>query len=148
MKKYLLLFLLVPLFFAGCNRWFNREDRLIGSWKLAAAEKKRLFNRDQIETGYESGVFSFYDNGQARYTEGSLQMEGSWQLRYISNSAYDINGNYSSNSRTVLTLNLVNFQSNKVLNLAFDECRFNNRDRFIAEYETLSYSYRYIFERY
>lgn len=148
MKRYLLLLSILSVSLLGCNRWFNQEDRLLGSWKLAAAEKKRIFNRNPIETGYESGIFSFYDNGQARYTDGSLQMEGSWQLRYISNPAYDINGNYSSNSRTVLTLNLVNFQSNKVLNLAFDECRFNNRDRFIAEYETLSYQYRYIFERY
>ena len=148
MKRYLLLLSIISLFLIGCNRWFNREDRLIGSWKLAAAEKKRAFNRNPIETGYESGVFSFYDNGQARYTEGSLRMEGNWQLRYISNGAFDTNGNYHTNSRTVLTLNLVNFQSNKVLNLAFDECRFNHRDRFIAEYETLSYQYRYIFERY
>jgi len=150
MKKYLLLFLLIPLLFAGCNRWINREDRLVGTWKLTSAAKHRKLNRDYINTGYESGTFSFYDNGQARYTEGSLQMEGNWQLRYISGDSHYDHGEYhsGSGSRLVFSIHLVNFQSNRLLELDFDDCRFHNRDEFVAEYETVSYSYLYIFERY
>jgi len=149
MKRYLLLLLLYSLLFYGCGSWLiNREDRLIGRWKLASAAKLRIFNQDPISTGYEQGIFSFYDNGQAKYSEGSLEMEGSWRLRSVSNGGYDMYGNLNSHSRTVFTVHLVNFQSNKVLNLDFDDCRFNGRNRFTAEYETFSYSYRYIFERY
>lgn len=149
MKRHLLLLLLLPLLFSGCGSWlYNREARLVGSWKLSGAAKLRFFNQDPISTGYEEGVFSFYDNGQARYSEGTLEMEGSWRLRYISNGGYDRYGNLNSYSRTLFTVHLVNFQSNKVLNLDFDDCRFNGKNRFTAEYETFSYSYRYIFERY
>jgi hypothetical protein len=149
MKRHLLPLLLISLIFSGCSTWtYPREDRLIGVWKLSGAAKHRIFSNEPIYTGYESGVFYFYNNGQARYTEGSLEMEGSWQLRYISNTSYDIHGNSTSNSRNVFTIHLVNFQSNKVLNLDFDDCRFKNRNQFTAEYETFSYNYRYIFERY
>jgi hypothetical protein len=149
MKRYLLLLLPVSFLFSGCGGWMRyMEDRVIGSWRLSSAAKHQSFKKDPIYTGYEPGIFYFYDNGQARYSDGGLEMEGSWQLRYISNSGYDINGNSTSNSRTVFTLHLVNFQSNKVLNLDFDDFRFNSRDRFTAEYETFSYYYRYIFERY
>ena len=149
MKRYLLLFLIIPLLFSECGRWlYNREDRLVGNWKLVNASRLRSFHNKPISTGYEEGMFSFYDNGQARYSEGPLEMEGSWQLRSVSHGGYDINGNHSSNSSTVLSVHLVDFRSNKVLNLDFDDCWLKGRDRFTAEYETFSYYYRYIFERY
>ena len=150
MKRSLLFFLTIPLLFSGCSRWmYDREDKLIGNWKLVSASKLRSFkNSKVISTGYEDGMFTFYDNGQARYSEGQVEMEGSWQLRSVSHGGYDINGNHSSNSSTVLSVHLVDFRSNKVLNLDFDDCWFKGRNRFTAEYETFSYYYRYIFDRY
>lgn len=148
MKKNLLLFIAIVLLFSSCTKvLINSEDRLMGSWVLLYAEKQRLFSETTITTGYEEGVFYFYENGEAVYDDGFDVMRGNWRLRWLNDGYYDNDGNYHSESRQVFSLHLVDFQTNRVLDWDFDDSWFTNRDRFTARYYSYSYQYRYVFAK-
>ena len=149
MIRNLLLFSLSMVLLTGCTKFLQpAEDRLVGSWTLAYAEKQRLFNTTTIYTGYENGVFYFYDNGEAIFDDGQIQMRGSWQLRLVNGGYYDANGNWQNGTHQVFVLHLVNFQYNQVLHWEFDNSYFTSNRRFVARYQSYSYDYKYVFNRY
>lgn len=148
MRRSLLFLIVLSFFSAGCSKiLLSAEDKLVGSWVLLYAEKKRLFEKKTITTGYEEGVFYFYENGEAVYDDGINLMQGNWQLRRETDGYYDYDGNYHPESRQVFSVHLVDFQSNRVLDWYFDDCWFTNRDRFTTQYESYSYRYRYVFAK-
>ncbi len=148
MKKNLLLFIALPFLFTSCTKvLLSSEDKLVGSWILLYAEKQRLFNETTLNTGFENGVFYFYENGEAVYDDGYDLMRGNWQLRRINDGYYDNDGNYRNESRQVFSLHLIDFQTNRVLDWEFDDSWFTNHDRFTARYDSYSYQYRYVFAK-
>ncbi len=148
MKRNLLLLVVLSSLFTGCSKILtSAEDKLIGSWILLYAEKKRPFEKKTITTGYEEGTFYFYENGEAVYDDGIDLLQGNWQLRREDRGYYDADGNYHPESQQVFSIHLVDFQSNRVLDWYFDDCYFTNRDRFTAQYESYSYRYRYVFAK-
>jgi len=68
---FLLLFILVAA--SSCKKWLP-ENRVVGSWQLIDAEKRRFLSNQSFSTGYESGVFTFYDNGDATYRDAAGSM--------------------------------------------------------------------------
>lgn len=146
MRKHLLFIGLLSIFLVGCSKYnLNPERGLEGQWKLYRAERFRFFNRDVLETDYFNGVFTFNDNGAAEYRDGVFSMNGNWNMRR-GREAYADN---RDNDLGVIhfKMNLYNFAANRVLNLDFDDCHFRSRNRFIAEYTSASYRYRYDFRR-
>ena len=74
---------IVLLFIAlsSCKKWLP-ENRIEGSWRLTEVEKRRAFGNENINSGYESGVFRFNENGTASYTGATDTMQGNWQITW------------------------------------------------------------------
>jgi hypothetical protein len=139
MKKYLLLLLALPFIISSCTKTVITNDNsypVSGRWILAYAEKQDAFGRKSMYTGYEDGVFYFYDNGQATYDDGYDFMKGDWLW------------NYHSSSRGRFSLYLYDSYTGRTLNWDFDESWFNGRNQFTAVYSTSNADYYYTFERY
>lgn len=148
MKAQLYLpILLTIILFTSCKKWLP-ENRIVGSWKLVDAEKKRWFDSDDFSTGYESGTFTFSDNGVAQYVDAGLQMNGTWSMRQRNGGYYDGNGTWQDQSRTEFDIDLYNFPQNRALNWDFDNIDFRNSgDKLFAYYDGASYNYRYDFRK-
>jgi len=120
----LALLLVSSLFFSSCSKSF--EDRIIGSWQLEGAWRRELFGRDYFQTGYESGIFTFMDNGNATYTSSTDTMTGYWRSDRYNNGYYNSNGDWETRSMKYLRINLANFQQNRCLEWEFDDFSFRN----------------------
>lgn len=130
MKRNLLLILLFSsLLFVSCRR--QVEDRLFGQWRLEQSFRRDFFDRDQFETGFEDGIFTFNESGTASYISATDTLTGYWEADFYNNGYYDGNGNWQNRREKFLRINLVNFQTNKVFNLDLDEFHFLNNWRWI-----------------
>ena len=139
MKKYLLLPLAsITAFLFSCSK--SIEDRLIGSWRLEESYRKVFLGRDHFQTGYESGIFTFYENGDAAYISSTDTLNGSWRAGNHNRSYYNSSsGQWDTEGMRYLKLNLYNFPRNKILNWEFDDFGFRNSwQRIKAEQYSLS----------
>jgi hypothetical protein len=115
MKKYLLYTLIVSVVLSSCKK--NFEDRLIGNWRLVSSYKQRAFDRDHFITGYETGVFTFNENGTAKYVSTTDTLNGTWNVdRYFADEA----------SYKELRVELFNFPRNQYLFWEFDDFNFQD----------------------
>jgi hypothetical protein len=121
MTRNLLLFFVLSLAFFSCTK--HLDDRLAGTWKLDQAYKKELFGRDYFQTGYEDGLFTFFENGNAAYTDPQDTLSGYWRsdhwTRY--NAADD-----ETEILKYLEIFLADFSRNKTINWRFDDFDFRN----------------------
>lgn len=146
-KLYLLPLLLAVILISSCKKWLP-ENRIVGSWQLVDAERKRLFDNDHFTTGYEAGTFVFNDNGTATYTDPTIQLTGTWNMRRHGGGYYDGNGTWQDRSRTSFEISMYNFPANRVLDWDFDDLDFRNSgDKLFAWMFGSSYRYRYDFRK-
>lgn len=147
-KFYPLAFLIIASFIlSSCKKWLP-ENRIQGTWKLVDAEKRRFLSNETFFTGYEKGVFSFYDNGDAVYADANGTMTGSWDMRKLDAGYYDQDGNWQQNNKTDLYIKLYDFRNNRVLEWYFDYIDFKNAGRHLTGYMNgASYNYRYYFTK-
>lgn len=131
MRNYTLLFLLsVSFLFFSCRK--SIDDRVTGSWQLEEAWKRGLFGRDYFQTGYESGVFTLSENGNAVYIEGNDTLTGYWRSDRENRRYYNSgNGEWETRSMRYLRMNFVNFQQNRRIEWEFDDFNFRNNWRTI-----------------
>ncbi|MBL7746109.1 MAG: hypothetical protein JNM19_01670 [Chitinophagaceae bacterium] len=129
MKRNLLLPLLIAtLFISSCSK--NFEDRLIGSWRLDDAYRRVFLGRDHFETGYESGVFTLFENGDASYVSSTDTLNGYWRSDRYNNNYYNGGtGQWENRSLKYLRLYLRNFTQNKFIDWEFDDFNFRNNWR-------------------
>ena len=135
---YPLLFI-TSFLFVSCGKWLP-ENRIVGNWKLVEVEKRRLFDKKTISTGYENGTFAFYDGETADYSDAIGNMSGNWRIR----SEF-----YGQNeTRNTFTLRLYNFNANRVIDWEFDRIDFRKSgNRLVAFMQRSGYEYRYEFRR-
>ncbi|MCX6317475.1 MAG: hypothetical protein NTW29_09310 [Bacteroidetes bacterium] len=148
MNKYLPLAAIAALFLiSACTK--SLEDRLIGSWKLDEAYRKVFLGRDHFTTGYEDGVFTFFENGNASYIGNGDTLNGYWRADNYTHSYYNNgSGQWDSRSMRYLRLHLINFAQNKFLDWEFDDFSFRNGHRTIkAEQYSISNDRVYEFVR-
>lgn len=146
-KFYPFLVLSLLLLFSSCKKWLP-ENRVVGTWQLVDAEKRRPFSNQSFTTGYETGVFTFYDNGDATYRDAAGSMMGSWNMREIDGGYYDQDGNWQSQQRTDMLIKLFDFRSNRVLDWYFDYIDFRTSgNRLIGFVNGANYNYRYYFRK-
>lgn len=148
MRKYLLLSsLALSLFFSSCSK--SLEDRLIGSWQLESSWRKQFLGRDYFQTGYESGIFTFMENGNASYVSSTDTLTGFWRSDRYNNRYFDNNtGQWEYRSMKYLRIDLVNFQQNTRIEWEFDDFSFRNTWQGIrAEQYSLSNDRVYEFRR-
>ena len=125
MNRTLLLLSLTIILFSSCGKKF--EEHLIGEWKLDATYRKELFGRDYFQTGYEDGIFTFFESGTATYTSSQDTLSGYWKsdfyTRWQSNYDDDEDG---SERLKYLEIYLVDFAGNRIINWRFDNFNFKN----------------------
>jgi hypothetical protein len=145
MRKHLLPISLIILFFSSCSK--TLEDRLVGNWKLNSSYRQRIFDKDYFQTGYESGVFTFNENGTAIYASTTDTLKGYWNTERYSSSYYN-NGQSQTQNYRQLRLNLIDFPRNKFIEWEFDDFTFRNDfDRIRARQFSLSSDIIYEFVR-
>lgn len=146
-KFYPFLVLSLVFLFSSCKKWLP-ENRVVGTWQLVDAEKRRAFCNQSFTTGYETGVFTFYDNGDATYRDAAVTMTGSWNMRDIDGGYSDQDGNWQSQQRTDMLIKLYDFRSNRVLDWYFDYIDFRTSgNRLIGFVNGANYNYRYYFRK-
>ncbi len=147
MRKLLLPLLISILFFSSCTK--SIEDRIVGSWQLETAWKRQLFSRDYFTTGYESGTFTFMENGNATYVSSTDTLNGFWRSDRYNNNYYNgSTGQWETRSMKYLRISLVNFQLNRRLEWEFDDFNFRNSSDVIrAEQYSISNDRVYDFKR-
>ncbi|HEV7781614.1 MAG TPA: hypothetical protein VGO58_10120 [Chitinophagaceae bacterium] len=147
MRRYLLLSLLASsVILSSCSKSY--EDRIIGSWQLEDAWRWVFLGKDHFQTGYESGIFTFMENGDATYTSSTDTMTGYWRSDRYTNSYYNSDGEYETRTMKYLRISLVNFQQNQRLEWEFDDFHFRDGWQEIrAEQYSLSNNRVYEFER-
>ena len=120
-----LLIITIALIHFSCSK--NIEDRLIGEWKLDVSYKKELFGRDYFTTGFENGIFRFYESGLASYIGINDTLSGYWKSDYYSRQNYNSSTGESESERLkYLEVFLANFQNSKILRWDFEEYDFRN----------------------
>lgn len=140
--------LITAIAFTGCSKvMLYEEEPLVGSWVLTDAAHKDAYGWYNVTTGIERGVFTFYDNGSARYTEAGVTMHGSWQVYYTDGGYYDEHGNYYSDRHQALQVNLSDGYGDENINMYFENVRIYS-NRFVATNYHNNYIERYRFSRY
>lgn len=149
MKRNLLTLtiILTSFLFTGCSKFIHEEDRIEGSWQLYRIERNNFFIWKVVDNSYASGIFTFYSNGSATYTDSEGQLNGTWKMRKERNRYRDNDGDWVYEDEISLEINLFNFNENRIIDLDFDKIRFRNRNNLLAEYSTPNYRYRYDFRR-
>ena len=141
MKKILLFTVIIAIIVSACSK--RIEDRIVGSWKLKSSYKQKTFDRDHFITGYESGIFTFNENGNATYVSSTDTLTGYWNA-----DDYSVNTGPESGSLRHLKIELVNFLRNRYLFWEFDDFNFHNTWKTLrAEEYSLSYARIYEFGR-
>jgi hypothetical protein len=142
------LILVIAFVFTGCSKViFHDEEPIVGSWILTDAAHKDAYGWYPVTTGVEAGVFTFYSNGTARYTEAGITMHGTWQIYYSNNGYYDEYGNYYSDRHEALQVNLEDGYGDESINMYFENVRISG-NRFVATNYKNHYIERYRFSRY
>lgn len=108
---------------------------MIGEWKLDVSYKKILFDRDYFQTGYEDGIFTFFESGAATYVSNLDTLSGYWRSDFWSRSRYDASGELKTERLKNLELYLVDFTRNKIIDWKFDDFNFKNNWKCIKAVE-------------
>lgn len=121
MQRILLLLPVSILLLSSCEK--KIEDHLVGDWKLDQAYKKELFGRDYFQTGYEDGIFTFFESGSAIYINNRDTLTGYWKSDFWTryNSSSD-----DTKRLKYLEIFLADFNGNKIINWRFDDFNFRN----------------------
>ena len=146
MKQNLLWLFIASFLFISCSK--SLEDRIVGSWQLEDAWRQVFLGKEHFQTGYESGIFTFIENGDASYVSATDTLTGYWRSDRYTNSYYNSNGEWESKTMKYLRLSLVNFAQNKRIEWNFDDFHFRDSWQEIrAEQYSLSNDRVYEFER-
>lgn len=152
MKKFLRLgavMLLAGFLITGCTKTFvaPQQAPIVGSWVLDNAATQDAYGWQVFNTGLENGVFDFYSNGAARFSDGNSTMQGTWLVQSVNGAYYDNYGNYHSGVHNTLELHLADNYSHSTVDLYFDDVDFG-ANYFAASYYDNDYVDRYTFSRY
>lgn len=151
MKRWLPIFglLSVLLFAQSCSKqsWAPNIPPVAGTWVLAESSQNNGYGWHSFSTGLESGVFDFYNNGQATYDDGYNLMRGSWLIQTVSTGYYDQYGDYYENLHDAMEIHLFDNQTKASADLYFDDVVFTGSQIIATNYQGAMIS-RYIFRRY
>lgn len=93
------------------------------------------------------GVFNFYGDGTAQYSDNLGTMQGYWSSDFVYSDYYDEYGNYKNNGHNNFKIN-VTANNGGYVYLNFDDISFSGRDNFITTYYDGKTLERYTFSRY
>lgn len=144
MTKTILLLCTTVFILFSCAK--KIEDHLIGEWKLDVSYRKELFGRDYFQTGYENGIFTFFESGAATWVSNQDTLSGYWKSDFWSRPRLDASGELRTERLKYLELYLADFTRNKIINWKFDDFKFkDNWKRIKAEEFSLGWDRYYEF---
>jgi len=115
--------MLAAVLLSGCSKVVvTISDPVSGSWVLTDASGKDAGGWYSINTGLESGIFDFYPNGSATYSDHNVTMHGSWYTSISISGYYDEYGDFYTNSHETMTVRLSDSYGNSA-NMYFDDIR-------------------------
>ena len=151
MKKWLpyLFGVFIVLFAQGCSKGVIVPNRsyITGSWVLSESSQNNGFGWHYFNTGLEGGVFSFYNNGAAKFDDGYNLMNGSWDIRTVSSGYYDQYGTYYSDLHEMFEMHVNDQYTHNSVDLYFDDILVTGNSIIATNYNGNTIS-RYIFSRY
>lgn len=124
MSRPLLLFCTAALLLSSCAKTI--EDHIIGEWKLDESYRKELFGKDYFQTGYEDGIFTFYESGMARYINNQDTLSGYWKSDFYTRWQDYADDDNDTERYKYLEIHLANYNRNKVVEWRFDNFNFKN----------------------
>jgi hypothetical protein len=136
--------------FASCSKVtvdVDIQPSLAGSWVLTDAAHKDSYGWYTVNTGIEQGVFNFYNNGRARYTENGTTLEGTWSIQTLTTGYYDEYGIYFTNTHQGLSIHVSNYYGDDTIDMYFDNVKIY-ANSFVGTNYTNNYIGRYKFSRY
>ena len=149
MKSKLYAFVITAFLFAltSCKKWLP-ENRIEGDWTLTEIQKRRALSNETISSGYQEGVFTFYENGTASYSANATQLKGNWQMYRTTRRYRDRDGDTQTDDDRVLVVKLYDFSTNQVIDWYFDRFDFRSSGNALFAFsESPSYTYRYCFRK-
>src|ERR1043165_5578957 len=124
MSRSTLLLSISILFLSSCGKIY--EDHLIDQWKLDVSYRKELFGRDYFQTGYEDGVFTFFESGNATYVSSQDTLSGYWKSEFYTKWQDYADEDDDAERYKYLEIYLADFNNNRVINWRFDNFNFKN----------------------
>lgn len=124
MSRPLLLLCIAVLFLSSCAKTI--EDHIIGEWRLDESYRKEFIGRDYFQTGYEDGIFTFFESGSAKYVDNNDTLSGYWKSDFYTRWQDYVDDDEGTDRYKYLELYLVNFNRNKLINWKFDNFVFKN----------------------
>ena len=139
--------LMAAAFLSGCSKFVLVVDAPVsGSWVLTDASGKDAGGWYSISTGLESGVFHFYPDGSAVYSDNHVNLRGNWSTRVTVSGYYDEYGSYYTDSHESMSVNLSDGYGNSA-DMYFDDIRVSNSTLTGTVYDGHTLE-RYHFSRY
>lgn len=117
--------ILFSVLFLSCSKDILKsyERRIVGTWRIA--DIKRVgFGGNTDNLAFQSGTFTFYENGTLEYVNGSNQLyKGSWDIRKKT---------FDEETTRSLQITAVDFNNQQVLTEYYDDMIFAGTDHFRA----------------
>ncbi len=149
--RFSLIILITSLILTGCSKSINGPQNgypIVGSWVLTDAAKGNAYGWTPLSTGFEGGVFDFYGNGSASFSDSYGNYQGTWRIVTVSSGTYyDYYGNPYTDLHETFEVNLHDNRGNTIY-LYFDDINFNNSNYFTTTYYKNNSVERYGFSRY
>jgi hypothetical protein len=79
-----------------------------------------------VESGFEDGVFTFNQNGNAEYTIGNNTLSGSWHLNDATAGYFAGDGNYYDDSHHVFSIYVSNYSGTETIDMTVDVRSWDN----------------------
>ncbi len=117
-----------------------------GSWYI---------NNASVDNGYGwnnfnaqlPGVFNFYNDGSATYSDDLGNMRGYWSSNFLNTDYYDAHGTYQTNGHKDFNID-ISSKDGGYIKLYFDDISFSGNDQFTTTYYDGKTLERYTFSRY
>ena len=151
MKKWLpFSFGLILMIMAqSCSKTMVGPNRsnIAGTWVLSESTQNNGYGWHYVNTGLENGVFSFYNNGAARFDDGYNLMNGNWNIELVSTGYYDQYGTYYSDLHEMWEMHVNDALTHNSLDLYFDDIYVTGSRIIATSYQGNTIS-KYVFSRY
>lgn len=147
------IFLFAVLSLSSCIKVVNTPPQaagnpITGSWVLAGAMENDGYGWQSFSPGFETGIFDFYGNGAAQYTDSYSTLSGSWYTTISTAGYYDEYGVYYNDAHQTFQTQLSDTYGTGTLNLYFDYVNVIGPNSFVATYFDGKYIQRFTFNRY
>ncbi len=147
-KIYFIAFAFVAILLSGCSKDFLKsyDRRIIGTWNLVDVDRRGIGGEaNRAILAFTGGSFTFETSGKLNYTDNNGKLyTGSWNItRRTTQSCSDC----GTDTDRELSVSLINFDTQELVQEIFDDMRFTGTNRFRARVKFPFNSFVFFFHR-